>query len=537
MRKIRARAWAAAALMLVSACASAPIRDARAPSGPPVTTVYVSPAGQDTAPGTRELPFRTLGHAIAIETATLVVIAAGDYEEDAVSITRRSVTLLGPDPGTARLSGRLTIGADEVVVKNLAVGACIAIERAQKVALDAVEVEPGSVKSSRAGAGTEGSIRIRSSGVALTGLRVRCSAESCIDIASSTVSIRKSQLSGGEENKRALVVETSSVTARGLELTGTSINQLLARKGARVHVLDSRFTGAGGVALAAIQGASLKADRVTITGVMRLGLLAETARVLLRSSTIGPTPGTAIGIAGGDVDLSDLTIEPATGGGISISAHADQAAIVRLTSGVIRHGARAGILLSQGDLTIEGTRFVGASGAAVDGEDAIVASSPDALLKVRGATIESSAGFGVSLNNNAAGTVTATITKPRLGGVMIQAAAGASITIQGSRIESCKSGSGIAVHDATEVQILSTTVSRCPEAGVLAGQGATVEVRRSRLIDNGQYGLAAFGGAVIDVSSTRAKGSRWATFATCGDGARIDDGGANRFEGQTTICP
>jgi hypothetical protein len=88
-----------------------------------------------------------------------------------------------------------------------------------------------------------------------------------------------------------------------------------------------------------------------------------------------------------------------------------------------------------------------------------------------------------------------------------------------------------------DVSVTATSISGCPEAGILGGQNATITVTNAIATNNTQYGIAAFGGSVVDVSASRVKGSRWALFASCGDQARIEDGGGNKIDGQTSSCP
>src|SRR5260221_5389853 len=151
--------------------------------------------------------------------------------------------------------------------------------------------------------------------------------------------------------------------------------------------------------------------------------------------------------------------------------------------------------------------------------------------------MEGPGGFGRAFANKVWGTVTATIPRPRLGGISIEGVAGAPIAVRASHIEGCRTGSGIIAFNATDVTIAGTSILGCPEAGVLAGQSASIIVSNAIVTNNVQYGLAAFGGSVIDVTSSRVRGSRWALFASCGDQARIEDGGTNKIEGPTTLCP
>src|SRR5919106_3624714 len=60
----------------------------RSEDGGPRPTLYVSPDGDDTAPGTRDAPLRTIGRAADLATpGTLVRVAGGRYEG---SVTTRT---------------------------------------------------------------------------------------------------------------------------------------------------------------------------------------------------------------------------------------------------------------------------------------------------------------------------------------------------------------------------------------------------------------------------------------------------------------
>jgi hypothetical protein len=497
------------------------------PKPEPRTTVFVSPAGNDAAPGTRAQPLRTIERALANEDAAEIVLASGEYAERDVTISRR-IALLGPEDGSATLNGHLVVRANEAVVHHLVVERGVEVALASNIVIDHVVARPGD---------RDDTFLINGASGTLSNLDVSCGPETCLQVTSSTITLTGLKLTADAVAKRGLRAETSSVTARNLEVSGTGVNQVLASQNARITIVDAKLTGARGSAIAAVKSGGLIVDRAEITDAARYGVLIQDSRAIVRAVKIGPTQNNAIGISGGDVDLIDLTIERCPEGAITINSHLDRAPLVRLIGGTIRHGETSAVLLGQGDLTVQGTHFIGDPAAKNEDRDAIIANSQYANLNIMSANIDAPAGFGVSFTNSASGSVTATITKPRAGGVLLEGLAAVPVVVTKSRIEGCATASGIVAYDSTDVKISQTVIGGCAKAGLLAGQGAVVEVTNTRLTNNGAYGFAAFGGATIDVSASRASGSQWATFATCGDGARIDDAGDNRFQGQTTICP
>ncbi len=495
------------------------------PTGP--ATVYVSPRGDDQAAGTREAPFRTIAHALTISGAQAIALSPGEYVEGELTISRR-IAVLGPEEGGAVLTGRVRITADEVVLSRADVLRGIDVSHAKGVVIDNLSIRPGEGNDA---------LGISSSTATLTDLSITCGPETCVQITTSTVSARTLRLSGDSSAKRGLRAETSSVTVHGGEISGTNTNQVLASTRTKMTITDVALNGALGVGLAAVKDTHLVAERVRITAAAKMGLLASGSRVIGRDVFIGSAAGIGVGVTGADCDLIGVSIDPMGDSSITVAALFGRESQLRLMGGHIRHGAKSGVAIAAGDVTITGTRFTGDPSATTDSGDAIIAAGPAAILRVISAQIETPAGSGVSMTNNASGTITATISRPKVAGVFIEGVAGVPLSIEGSRIERCKSESGIAIFNSTEINVSRTRVLGCPEAGVLAGQGSTVNVRRSSFVDNAQWGLSAFGGTTIEVSDSFVSGSKWATLATCGDGSSIDDAGGNKFFGPVTACP
>lgn len=513
--------------MLAAACASSNGNpDDRPPIQQP-STFFVAPNGNDSAAGTRDAPFRTIAHALTVKEATEIALAPGQYVEGELSISRR-IAILGPEEGGAIITGHVRIAADEVVLSRVDVLRGVEVSRVRGVVIDQLAIKAGEY---------DDALSISSSSASLIELALTCGVETCVQVTTSTITARGLKLTGDGNAKRGLRAETSSVTVHGAELRGTSNNQVLAGDRTKMTITDAAFIDAQGTGLNAVKDSNLIADRIRVENAARFGMLFASSRVIVRESTIGTSNGVAVGVTGGDVDLIGLTIENNAGGALTVAALGERESLVRLSGGVIRHGTNNALLLNAGDVTINGTRFTGDAKGPIDDHDAIVAHGPTSILRIMSATIETPAGFGVSITNNASGTVTATISGPKVGGVYIEGVAGVPVSVQGTRVERCGTGTGVVIFDSTEVLVSKTKVHACGEAGVLAGQNATVSVRRSGFTNNVQYGLAAFGSATIEVADSTASGSRWATFATCGDGSSIEDAGGNKFAGPVTTCP
>lgn len=517
------------AAALLYACASTPPKPAE-PEAPVILIhapkVFVSPTGDDRASGTEAQPLRTLTFAVRHSDATQVALLGGDLTEPLVELAR-GVEVFAADDGVRVLGLLRVLGAKGLVVRDVELAGGVELLRGADVALSKLKLTASSSRAS--------TLTADGSRVALTDVDVSCGAQSCVSASTSTLTLTRTRLDASAA-KRGLRVETSSVTARSLSVTGAEINQVLAARHARITIEDSTFTGARSTAVAAVDGASLVLERATITDAARFGVLVESATAAIRRTLIQPTKSFGVGIAGGTVEITATIFESSSDGAITIAAHAGRPSKVSISGGMIRHGRKPGVLVAEGELTVDDAHFVG-SGSRDDQADAITASGLDAVLHVRSARIDGPAGFGISMLNGAQGTITATIARPRAGGIYVEDALGSPVLIRGTRVEGCSAGSGIVVHDSTDVKLLGITVVDCPEAGVLAGLGSVLEIDDAKLSKNGQYGVAAFGGTTISLRRVRASGGRWVTYASCGDGSRIEDRGDNKLVGKTATCP
>ena len=111
------------------------------------------------------------------------------------------------------------------------------------------------------------------------------------------------------------------------------------------------------------------------------------------------------------------------------------------------------------------------------------------------------------------------------------------VTLSGLVVTGCRAGSGVVALRSEEVIVEGGSVRGCSEAGYLSGSESTLLVRGASAIDDQEYGFAAFGGSTLTLERSRASGARWAAFASCGDGARIEVGEDVQLDGQVVTCP
>lgn len=497
------------------------------PPPTPSTRAYVSLQGNDSADGSEATPFRTIGKALTTNRDEIVV-GPGTYTEPELTVAR-SVDIVGDDSGGAILDGHLLIASGDVSVERLNVLGGVAINIADGVRVASATIAHGL---------KDDTVDIGSSVVTLENLSVVCGVETCVQVTTSTASIRNLSMTSTMQSKRGLRVESASVAASGVRSSTMNAAQVQAGGGSTLVLRDAVLTDSEGSGLVAIGGANVLADNLRVSGQRRFSVLSQEANVVVRGSELSRADQITVGVQGGELSIFDTIVHGSAEGAFNIGARGDNDPTVRLMRGEVRHGAWPGVLQSRGRLYVEGTRFTGdpAAPAQVETADAIASAGMDTQLVVRGATFTTPAGAGILLRQHVSATVTATITGPRTTGVVVDVARVNPIVISG-RIEDCARESGVATFDAELITVQDLLVSGCTEAGVLAGADSTLDVRRVRAIDNPGFAFAAFGGSIVRLSGSTARGSQWATFATCADGARVEDEGGNQLEGATTDCP
>lgn len=90
---------------------------------------------------------------------------------------------------------------------------------------------------------------------------------------------------------------------------------------------------------------------------------------------------------------------------------------------------------------------MGDATATSDGGEGVLAQGLDTRVNID-AVFDAPTSFGVSINQDASGTVSATVTNPRLGAVMVDAATTERVHIKYLKAENCREGSGVVVMDS-----------------------------------------------------------------------------------------
>lgn len=493
---------------------------------PPPEVAYVSPDGGDLADGTENAPFATLRRALQTDRPRIVMLP-GVFPEPEVNVSR-SVRIEGTVDGRAVLEGHLFISAPDVVVRRLDVTDGIATHLAAGLIVASATISAGK---------KDDALSLVSTRIRLEDLLLRCGPETCLQATTATVVGARIRARAVDASKRIVRVETSSATLEGLTLIGGSITQLQAERDSHVTVRSSTLSDGQGNGLAAVSKAVLEVRDTHVSGARRLSLLVNRARARVRSSRLRGTADLTAGVAGGHLVVQSSTLSASPNGTLSISANFGEPGHVELRGGVLEHLDQDGVLVSQGTLVVEGTRFEGDGRPGGDTGDAILASSPEARVEVRSAHFVRPRNFAVVFNADATGTVTATVTEPGAGGVLVDDVAIEPVVLRDLVVEGCRTGSGVVALRAPRIDVEGGRVRGCAEAGYLAGTQSNLHIRGARAIDNTEYGFAAFGGSAVHLESSRASGGRWAAFASCGDGSRIDVGDDVELEGQVATCP
>ncbi|MBK8010788.1 MAG: right-handed parallel beta-helix repeat-containing protein [Deltaproteobacteria bacterium] len=517
--------------------------DAYMSPAPGPTVLYVSTTGADSNDGRKERPLRTLEHALRQANVREIVLAPGTHRAQEVKIQRKGLSLRGE---SATLIGNLSIEADDARVDSIAIRGAIRVRDAARVRLDRIVAGPSQSSSRSRPRGEhavenapentlENTLDIEASGVELTRSILNCGTRACLKAKTSTLTLTSVNLNAQPKTLRGLRIADSIASLRDVTLEKTTTAQVVAERGTHISIRDAHFASAEGSGIVAVGGSTIKITRTDVLSAARSALVFQDANARVDHVHVSAKSGPTIGIAGGETLLAHAEIESTPVGAVSIIRHKDQGK-VRIVDGKVTHLRNPGVTIASGDVTIRGTVFVGDATATSDGGEGVLAQGLDTRVNID-AVFDAPTSFGVSINQDASGTVSATVTNPRLGAVMVDAATTERVHIKYLKAENCREGSGVVVLDSSAVTISRAEISGCSEAGVLAGTGSDVTIAASTLLGNREYGVAAFGGSRISLDGTTIQGSRWATFSTCIDGARVDQGSANHILGATMDCP
>ncbi len=368
----------------------------------------------------------------------------------------------------------------------------------------------------------QGSLRIDSPGVGVERLTLQS-----LDLTAAAEVIVESATISGPPAERVVHATGGSLTLRGSTIEGGTIASIQLDGGAHGTIARSEISG-GSNGLIAIDS-TLDVEDVVVTDADQISLLLDSSQATIRGGRYGGTRNLTVGITGSAVEMTNVALDASDFAVFSVAPSIERTTSLELNGGTIAHGAHAAILSGGGTLIVRGTSFTGS--ADQEGDDAIVARN--AAVTIEGASFLDAGGFAIGLYEGSSGTISAMVTGPRLGGITAQSA---TVAIDDTTISGCRGGSGIYLGASNDAAIERTIIDGCSEAGVLA-MGGSGSIRDSKILNNAQFGVAAFAGALIRVASSTISGSPLATFATCGDGASVTLLEGNTIDGLTTDCP
>ena len=424
------------------------------------------------------------------------------------------------------LVGSLFITADDTLVEGVTIDGGIDVAGSGNLTLKNLDVRPGL---------REDAISLFGSTGVLEDLRVSCGPESCIHATTSTIAIRSNRLTPRPATKRGVRSSTSKLQIEKLNVSGTRIAQLQAELSSDVTLRRSQFGATRGTAIIVIRGSNLVAEQVRTSTTGQTSLLAQTSTVVASDSFFGASAGQTLSISGAVVRLRNTRVVAGPRGAANMKAFGRLRGQLHLDGGSIAHGDTDGILGSASLLTASGTRFEGQPGGR--NGYAISVRGPRSRVRLDNVNIIAPAGIGVELADGAHGSISGTISTPGKEGVRLQGALGVPVTLKDLTVENCMSGAAVSVIDSNDVRVSGSRFVGCGPAGVLAVRRSVVQVRDSVIKTFAKYGLAAFGGARMVVSSSTVSGRPWAVFSACADDSRVVDRGDNHFVGDRGDCP
>lgn len=488
----------------------------------PVNVVYVDTQGDDRDPGSPEAPFQTLARALRERTAEIRV-GPGSYPMGRLLLTR-PIRIVATSTGTT-LRGRVSVSGSDIAMRGLTLQGSLEVTHSRDFQLDGVTMLPEQTDDTVA--------MVRSTG-RLEDTVIRCAPQTCMQVRTSTVVIRGLRLEAPTDTRRGLRISRSRVDIENLEARGTRVAHLQAEMRSVVNVSGARLTEARGYAVVAVIDSMVDLANVETASIADGALFAQTATVVATSSRLSASGQHTIHGSGAMIRLIDSRVKSASASAIRAEPFDEWPTELYITNGTIDHRDRSGIHGTSSLVEVRATRFLGRHGGRQG--NAIQLEGPQAKAAITDVEIDTPAGVGIDLRQDAVATVTATITAPSLGGIRIDDVLSGPVTILDSRISDCKSGSAVRVLDSANVRIRRSLLTGCPEAGLLAGDRAGVRVTRSAIRANGKYGIAAFGGAQVWVSTSTVGGSPWGIFSACTDKARVVDGGENHITSRRGTC-
>ncbi|MEL7369726.1 MAG: right-handed parallel beta-helix repeat-containing protein [Myxococcota bacterium] len=513
------------AALIASACSSPPPPPPPAPPPPaasPPDVAFVHPNGDDRDPGTLSAPFKTLARALSSKQPTIQLHPA-EYKIGRTLISR-AVRITSTATG-ARFLGSVSVATDDVAFERITVEGGLDAAQSRNLKLSKVSILAGN---------REDALSLVGSQAQIDSLDVGCGPQTCVQITTSTVTIRGLRFNADPSTLRGLRVSSSAVNANDVDGTGTRIALVQAELQSELKLTNARLRGGRGSAVAAVLGAQVELNGIRTSSIVQTALLAQTSTVTATKCKFGPAAQQTLSISGAVVRLVDTEVAAGRFAAANLKNFEDNQGQLYLTRGQIEHDDKDGVLGAGSLLSVRGTRFIGAEGPGKGNAISLRGRRAQALLT--DVHMHQPAGVGLELAADAFGSITGTIVRPGASGVRIEEALSHTVKLKGVNVEGCRDGSAVTVLNSIDVRISDSQLKGCSEAGVLAGTRANVRVDDSVISQNARYGVAAFGGALLSVYTSTIANSPWAVFSACADRSRVVDAGGNRVDGKRGDC-
>ncbi len=498
-----------------------------ADSGP--LELYVGPGGKNVHPGTLAEPLRTITYAIEKRNAAVVHLLPGAYAEKELLITQ-PVKIVGDLSGSSTISGHVFINAPGVELSHIYVVEGVALNMAEDIVIDSSTIAAGA---------KDEALSIVSSQAQLSHLLLLGGPEAALQITTSSVSAESLEVRGQELCKYGIRIESGDLRAKNSTVSAMGVASIQVGLKAQLTLSQSLLKDAAVTGLAALSQSQVELRSTTIQNAGKIALSGQNSGIEIVSSTLTASREHTLKVLGGKTELSRSYLEASLEGAIWVDRHRQAIPKLDVIGSTISHPSRTAIVHRAGPLKIQDSYFFTGKDSQVSEQNpAILSEGIDSKLDVSRSNFVSSPGSAIVLRNEAHGVVrSSTISGPGTNGILIEGQSLDPILLEDLRVQDCRQGSAVKILQSRTTVARKLHLSGCFNAGILIGEESEARVEASLASDNGKYGFAAFGGALLTLQGSQARGSKWASFASCGDNAHVVDEGANLLRGATCNCP